>query len=63
MFRKSELSPGITLMCGGTVDDFSLAETKLKPQKEIYTETRVNWMHPLEGVKQFPRSFKPIPSK
>lgn len=58
MFRFSEGNPGLTLMRLGTVDDFSLAETKLKPQQEIYTETRVGWLHPLEGVKQFSRARK-----
>lgn len=36
----------------GTVDDFSLHETKLRPQVEQFVETRVNWCHGLEGIPQ-----------
>jgi hypothetical protein len=36
----------------GTVDDFNLHETKLKPQVEQFVESRVEWLHGLEGIKQ-----------
>ena len=36
----------------GTVDDFSLHETKLKPRVEQFTKDRVNWLHGVEGAKQ-----------
>jgi hypothetical protein len=34
------------------VDDFNLHETKLKPQVEQFVESRVEWLHGLEGIKQ-----------
>lgn len=36
----------------GTVDDFNLHETKLKPRVEQFTKDRVGWLGGAEGVKQ-----------
>ncbi len=36
----------------GTVDDFYLHETILKPRVEIYAKHRVGWLSPAKGVKQ-----------
>lgn len=36
----------------GTVDDFNLMETKLKPRIELFTKDRASWLKPLEGVQQ-----------
>ncbi|KAJ7903222.1 Mss4-like protein [Mycena leptocephala] len=44
--------PGISVLRIGTVDDFNLHETKLKPQVEQFVENRVGWLHGLEGIKQ-----------
>lgn len=33
----------------GTVDDFHLHETKLRPQKEIFVKGRVGWWGGMEG--------------
>lgn len=50
MYRRGE--PGRSYMRIGTVDDFSLHETALKPQVEIFADGRVAWLPALEGVKQ-----------
>ena len=36
----------------GTIDDFHLHETKLKPGVEQFTKDRVGWLPGLEGVKK-----------
>lgn len=48
MFRKGEF-PGLAILRTGTVDDFSLAETKLRPQVEQFVETQVAWQRPIRG--------------
>jgi hypothetical protein len=40
----------------GTVDDFTLMETKLKPTMEQFTDTRVSWLKGVEGIKQVAKS-------
>ncbi|KAF7371253.1 putative glutathione-dependent formaldehyde-activating gfa [Mycena sanguinolenta] len=52
MYRISAGFPGISTLRIGTVDDFHLHETKLKPQVEQFVEKRVSWLHGAEGVKQ-----------
>ena len=47
-------SPGAKLLRIGTVDDFHLHETKLRPQREIWTKDRVGWLSAVEGIEQFP---------
>jgi hypothetical protein len=37
----------------GTVDDFHLHETKLKPRRELYVKGRVGWLSAVEGAEQF----------
>ncbi|KAJ7472209.1 Mss4-like protein [Mycena latifolia] len=44
--------PGMSILRIGTIDDFYLHETKLKPQVEQFIENRVGWLHGAEGVKQ-----------
>ena len=44
MYRVSERFPGHSILRLGTVDDFNLAETKLKPRTEVYTKDRVSWL-------------------
>ena len=51
MYRKSSGNPGSVLRIG-TVDDFSLHETKLRPKFEAFVETRVSWFTGVEGAKQ-----------
>ncbi|KAK1255706.1 hypothetical protein MKX07_007965 [Trichoderma sp. CBMAI-0711] len=57
MYRRSALSPDRSFMRIGTVDDFTLHETKLRPQYEIFTASRVNWWHGVEGAKALPGPF------
>jgi hypothetical protein len=53
MYRIVEAKPGAYLLRIGTVDDFRLHETKLKPQVELYTKDRVSWCRGLEGARQY----------
>jgi len=50
MYRVSSGIPGHSLLRIGTVDDFHLQETKLKPRVEQFIGTRVEWLSGLEGV-------------
>lgn len=52
MYRVSSRFPGFSILRIGTVDDFHLHETKLKPRVEQFTKERVAWLHPAEGVTQ-----------
>jgi hypothetical protein len=52
MYRKSSGFPNWSIARIGTIDDFNLMETKLKPTVEQFIESRVNWFHGAEGLKQ-----------
>jgi hypothetical protein len=52
LYRIGTGFPGMAVMRIGTVDDFNLMETKLRPRVEQFTKDRVNWLHPAEGIKQ-----------
>jgi hypothetical protein len=52
MYRVGEKFPGVSILRLGTVDDFSLAETKLRPEIELFVEHRVGWQKPVEGLPQ-----------
>jgi hypothetical protein len=53
MYRVGSAFPGHSILRIGTVDDFSLHETKLRPQTELFTKDRVSWFHGVEGAQQF----------
>lgn len=53
LYRVSSGSPGKSILRIGTVDDFSLHETKLRPRNELFTGTRVGWFAGVEGSKKF----------
>lgn len=53
MYRVSTGSPGLSILRIGTVDDFRLHETKLKPTVEQFTAYRASWVHSAEGAQQF----------
>ena len=55
MSRTSAIYPGHNLLRLGTVDDFNLAEGKLKPTAEIYVKDRCSWVKGLEdeGVQKY----------
>jgi hypothetical protein len=52
MYRRGARFPGLTILRTGTVDDLSLAETKLRPQVEQFIERRVAWSEPIKGAAQ-----------
>lgn len=52
MYRVGEAFPGKSVLRIGTVDNFHLHETKLKPLLEQFTEERVGWLQPAQDVKQ-----------
>lgn len=52
MYRVSSGFPGMRVLRIGTVDDFHLHETKLKPQFEQFVESRVAWCNGCEGAEQ-----------
>ncbi|KAI0391388.1 Mss4-like protein [Xylariaceae sp. FL0594] len=52
MYRVGEKFPGVKILRLGTVDDFVLAETKLRPRTEQYIEDRVAWFTGCEGASQ-----------
>ena len=52
MYRVSSGFPGMSIPRIGTVDDFNLHETKLKPRIEQFCKDRVSWLKGGEGVKQ-----------
>ncbi|GAA95874.1 uncharacterized protein L969DRAFT_95370 [Mixia osmundae IAM 14324] len=53
MFRTAGSFPGASIMRVGSVDDFTLQSTKLRPTKEQFTRDRVAWKAPTEGAEQF----------
>lgn len=54
MYRRSSTSPTRSVLRIGTVDDFELHETKLKPRVEQFVQDRVGWCSGGEkgGIKQ-----------
>lgn len=52
MYRVSSNYPGLSILRIGTVDDFHLHETSLRPRVEQYTKDRVAWLGGVEGVRQ-----------
>lgn len=57
MYRVGSAWPGMSILRIGTVDDFNLMETKLKPTKEAFTKDRVSWLPGLEGVEPHEAMF------
>lgn len=53
MNRVGEAFPGMNFLRIGTVDDFSLFETKLRPTQEHYVKDRVTWVHGVDGAQKF----------
>jgi hypothetical protein len=52
MYRVGDNWPGQSIMRIGTVDDFNLAETKLRPTSELFIEDRVSWCTGVEGAQK-----------
>ena len=53
MYRVSSAWPDLSILRIGTVDDFNLHETKLRPHKEQFTKDRVAWLSGVDGASQF----------
>lgn len=53
MYRKGDAFDGISFLRIGTVDDFALHETKLRPQVEQFVKERVNWFSGVENAQKF----------
>ncbi|EIN05036.1 hypothetical protein PUNSTDRAFT_55316 [Punctularia strigosozonata HHB-11173 SS5] len=54
MYRVGEAFPGKSILRVGTVDDFSLHETKLKPKREFFVKDKVGWLTScVDGAVQF----------
>lgn len=51
LYRRSSRFPGQSILRIGTVDDFNLHETKLKPKLEQFTKHRVSWFKGVPGVE------------
>ncbi|KAJ6613940.1 Mss4-like protein [Mycena sp. CBHHK59/15] len=52
MYRVSSGWVGNSILRVGTVDDFHLHETKLKPRIEQFVKYRAGWLGGVEGVEQ-----------
>ena len=57
MNRVSSGFPGKSVLRIGTIDDFNLQETLLKPRVEQFTKDRVNWLGGAKGVQQEEGNF------
>lgn len=53
MNRKSSGFPNKSFLRTGTVDDFNLMETVLRPQNEIYVKDRNKWFTGVAEAKKF----------
>jgi len=53
MYRISSAFPTLLITRIGTVDDFNLHETTLRPTVEVYTKDRVCWLNGAEGAEQY----------
>lgn len=51
MYRVGAAFPGMSILRIGSVDDFTLHETLLKPTVEQFIEYRVGWLPGVEGIK------------
>lgn len=52
MYRTGATFPGMRAMRVGTVDDFAVQETALRPQMEIFVAERVRWLSAVPGAVQ-----------
>ncbi|KAH7310305.1 Mss4-like protein [Rhexocercosporidium sp. MPI-PUGE-AT-0058] len=53
MYRIGEAYPGQNFLRVGTVDDFSLHETKFRPNIEQFIKDRISWVHGVDGAQKF----------
>ena len=53
LYRVSSGLPGNSILRVGTIDDFHLHETKIKPTVEQFLKTRPSWLPGVEGTKKY----------
>jgi hypothetical protein len=60
MYRVGARFPGMSILRIGTIDDFNLADTKIRPTMELFVKYRADWLHPMpddmkkyEGMSEF----------
>ncbi|KAH7024193.1 Mss4-like protein [Ilyonectria destructans] len=51
MYRRSSGYSGASVLRIGTVDDFKLAETALRPEFEHFLKHRVSWLKDIENME------------
>ncbi|KAF2102464.1 hypothetical protein NA57DRAFT_32030 [Rhizodiscina lignyota] len=51
LYRRGSRFPGKSILRIGTVDDFNLHETKLRPRVEQFINSRVSWFKGVQGVE------------
>lgn len=52
LYRRGTNFPGMSILRIGTIDDFHLQETKLRPMVEQFVENRVSWLKSADGIQQ-----------
>ena len=52
LYRRGDGFPDSSILRIGTVDDFNLHETKLRPRVEQFTKNRVSWLSGAKDIKQ-----------
>lgn len=52
MYRRSSGFPGLSFCRIGTVDDFKLHKTNLRPQAEQFAESRAGWLQAIKDIPQ-----------
>ncbi|KAL9056308.1 MAG: hypothetical protein Q9162_002999 [Coniocarpon cinnabarinum] len=52
MYRVGARFPGMSILRIGTIDDFNLADTKIRPTIEQFTKERANWLTPVKGATE-----------
>ncbi|KAI1141275.1 Mss4-like protein [Hypoxylon sp. FL0543] len=57
MYRVGAAFPGCSILRVGTVDDFSLHETRLRPRVEQFVEDRVGWFTGVAGAEAVEGSY------
>lgn len=57
MYRVGAAFPGCSILRIGTVDDFNLHETRLRPRVEQFVKDRVSWFTGVEGAKKIEGSY------
>jgi hypothetical protein len=52
LYRVSSGAPGQSILRIGTIDDFSLIETKIRPKREQFVKQRPSWLEGAKGIEE-----------